>query len=424
MGEPAPKKSCPTSLSVVLGTSSKWRQALFAKHFPEHGLDFMAADIDEKAIRMDRPEEMTVAIACAKADALLPRLEGRQVLLICMDQVVCCDGVVREKPESEDEAKVFLDSYRQGKAAVCINGLVVHNTQTGKRVTAVDIASAFFKPFPDSVVESLIKKGEIFTCAGGFAVDSEEMSPYLDRTEGTVDSIEGLPVIALRKLLERAVAPAITHVLFDMDGLLLDTESKYTVAQQEVLDKWSKTFTWEVKAKIMGKKPLEACQIIIDHFGLAAEITAEEFMAERTKRLDVLFPNAGLMPGVERLVKHLHKHGLPMAVATSSDRRSFELKTSKHKELFGLMRHIVTGDEVSKSKPDPEIFLAAAARFEGGSPPAQQVLVFEDAPTGVQAGCSAGMQVCMVPDAKLEKALRGQAHCELESLEDFRPEQW
>merc|ERR1711924_554395 len=95
-----------------------------------------------------------------------------------------------------------------------------------------------------------------------------------------------------------------------------------------------------------------------------------------------------------------------------------------HRELFGLMHHIVTGDQVQKSKPDPEIFNNAAGLFEGDAPEPNRVLVFEDAPNGVEAAIAAGMQVCHVPDANLARNLRGDAHCELASLEDFRPEEW
>eukprot|EP00930_Biecheleria_cincta_P007299 TRINITY_DN108505_c0_g1_i1.p1 TRINITY_DN108505_c0_g1~~TRINITY_DN108505_c0_g1_i1.p1 ORF type:complete len:499 (-),score=104.43 TRINITY_DN108505_c0_g1_i1:62-1558(-) len=411
------------SLPVVLGTSSKWRRGLFQQHFPQYGSEFMSADIDEKAIRAERPEEMVVNIATAKAEALLPRLQGREVLLVCMDQVVSCDGVIREKPATAAEARTFLESYRQGKGASCINGMVVHNTATGKRVTAVDVSSLFWKPFPDEVVEQLIKKGDIFTCAGGFTVEAPELRPYLDRTDGSLDSIQGLPLKPLRGLLRRAVAPAATHVLFDMDGLLLDTESAYTVAQQAIVDRWNKKFTWELKAKMMGRKALDAAQILIDELGLGEEMSAADFVAEREKRLDLLFAESALLPGVERLIRHLSKHAVPMAVATSSHRRHFDLKTTLHKELFGLMHHIVTGDQVTKSKPDPEIFLHAARLFET-APPVESVLVFEDAPNGVEAGLAAGMQVCHVPDANLSHDLRGDAHCELMSLENFRPEEW
>lgn len=411
-------------IPVVLGTSSKWRRALFEKHFPEYGSDFMKPDIDEKAIRAELPEDMTVAIASGKADALVPRLAGREVLLVCMDQVVCCDGVVREKPESEEQARAYLQSYQQGKGATCVNGIAVHSTSTGKRVTGVNTASAYWKPFPDAVIDGLVKKGDIFTCAGGFVVEDPELGSYLDRTEGTMDAIEGLPIKPLRELLLLAAAPPVTHVLFDMDGLLLDTETAYTVAQQEIVDRWGKTFNWDLKSKMMGRKALEAAQILVDDLGLQGKITAEEFVTEREKKLDVLFANSSLLPGVEKLIRHLDKHKVPMAVATSSHRRHFDLKTGKHKDLFGLMHHIVTGDQVEKSKPAPDIFLTAAGQFEGDAPDPGSVLVFEDAPNGVEAGRAAGMQVCHVPDANLGADQRGGAHCELASLEQLRPEDW
>jgi len=421
---PEAKRPRVAELPVVLGTQSKWRRELFAKHFAEYGSDFMSADIDEKAIRMERPEEMTVAIASAKADALLPHLAGREVLLVCMDQVVCCDGSVREKPESETQARAFLESYRSGKGARCVNGIVVHNTRTGRRVTGCDSSTIFWKPFPDAVIEHLLAEKLIFTCAGGFTAEDLQMQAYLERIEGTLDSIEGLPIAALRSLLLRAVAPAATHILFDMDGLLLDTESAYTVAQQEILDRFGKKFTWDLKAKMMGRKALDAVQILIDDLGLEGEISAEDFLKDREQLLDKLFADAKLMPGVDRLVRHLHKHGVPMAVATSSHRRHFDLKTGRHRELFGLMHHIVTGDQVSKSKPDPEIFFEAARRFDGGAPESSRVLVFEDAPNGVEAGRAASMQVCHVPDPNLALSLRGDSHGELSSLEEFRPEDW
>merc|ERR1712194_987707 len=202
-------------------------------------------------------------------------------------------------------------------------------------------------------------------------------------------------------------APAVTHVLFDMDGLLLDTETAYTVAQQKILDRFDKKFTWAMKAKMMGKKALDAAEELIDGLGLQGKLTAADFIAEREKTLDQLFGDSKLLPGVERLIRHLHKNSIPMAVATSSHRRHFDLKTSKHKELFALMHHIVTGDQVAKSKPDPMIFLEAASQFEGQTPDPKTVLVFEDAPNGVEAGRAAGMQVCHVPDANLGIEFRG-----------------
>jgi len=214
-----------------------------------------------------------------------------------------------------------------------------------------------------------------------------------------------------------------------MDGLLLDTESLYTVAQQQIVGGFGKTFTWELKAKMMGQKALAAAQILVDDLQLHEQITPEAFLKEREEVLDVLFATCSLMPGVDRLIRHLHKHGVPIAVATSSHQRHFDLKTSSHKELFSLFTHIITGDQVVKGKPDPEIFLKAAATFAGpgGSPAApapSQCLVFEDAPSGLQAAIAAGMPCVMVPDPNLDRALCQGADEIIGSIADWDPSKW
>ncbi|KAL1334344.1 hypothetical protein HN51_063277 [Arachis hypogaea] len=218
----------------------------------------------------------------------------------------------------------------------------------------------------------------------------------------------------------------ITHVIFDMDGLLLDTEKFYTEVQEKILARYNKTFDWSLKAKMMGRKAIEAARIFVEESGISDSLSAEQFLVEREEMLQELFPTSELMPGADRLLRHLNAKGVPIALATGSLKRHFELKTQRHGELFALMHHVVLGDdpEVKQGKPSPDVFLAAAKRFEGGPLDPSNILVFEDAPSGVLAAKNAGMSVVMVPDPRLDKSFHDIADLVLNSLMDFNPSEW
>ena len=199
-----------------------------------------------------------------------------------------------------------------------------------------------------------------------------------------------------------------------------DTEGLYTRVQQDICARFGKEFTWELKAKMMGRKALPAAQALIDELQLHGQLSAEDFVKEREEKLHALFPSCELMPGAQRLVEGLQRRGVPIAVATSSHRRHFELKTQRHGDFFALFDHVITGDAVENGKPAPDIFQVAAARWSP-EPRASACLVFEDAPIGVEAALAAGMRVVMVPDAKLDRATTAAATEVLASLEDFDP---
>ncbi|XP_034943655.1 pseudouridine-5'-phosphatase-like isoform X2 [Chelonus insularis] len=214
----------------------------------------------------------------------------------------------------------------------------------------------------------------------------------------------------------------VTHCLFDMDGLLIDTETRYTVAFNRVVNKYGKEFTWEHKAATMGLQTNDNFSKIIEMLDLP--ITPEEFIQQVLPHYEELFSKSEMLPGTEKLLRHLHKHNIPIALATSSSKASYELKTQNLKPIFELFHHRVCGssdDEVKNGKPAPDIFLVCASRFPDKPDPAK-CLVFEDSPNGVQGAVSAGMQVVMVPDPNLPKNLTEKATLVLNSMEDFKPE--
>ena len=215
----------------------------------------------------------------------------------------------------------------------------------------------------------------------------------------------------------------VTHVIFDMDGLLLDTEGFYTEVQEEIAREFGKEFTWKTKAAMMGQKAIAAARVFIDDLDLWGQMTPEEFLKKREIMLDRLFPESQLLPGARELLQQLALRGVPMSLATSSHKRHYLLKTSNHKEIFDIFDHVTTGDEVAEGKPSPEIFLKSASKWTP-QPHSQSVLVFEDSPSGLMAAKAAHMKCVVVPHPNLDRKLCKEADDVLDSLEYFRPEQY
>jgi len=213
----------------------------------------------------------------------------------------------------------------------------------------------------------------------------------------------------------------ITHVIFDMDGTLLDTEAIYTQVTQEIVGPFGKHFTWEVKNQMMGQRAPDAAKILVDSLNLP--ISPEEYMKREKQLANTLWPHVLPLPGVTKLVSHLHFHQIPIAVATSSYREYFQLK-SQNKEWFSHFKITVVGDDeqVKRGKPYPDIFLEAAKRLDIF--PTQNILVFEDAVNGVEAALAAGMSVVAVPHHSADKRAFSGAHQILDSMLHFEPTLW
>jgi pseudouridine-5'-monophosphatase len=209
---------------------------------------------------------------------------------------------------------------------------------------------------------------------------------------------------AKRSSVTESAAP--THVLFDLDGVLLDTERLYTEATQTIVGRYGKTYTWAIKRDAMGRDALISARIVLERLGVP--IDAQEFLAERTAILETAFAQCRAMDGAEAFVHALREQGTPMAVATSSDRRLYDLKVKGH-PWFAHFGAVVCGDDprVRAKKPAPDIFLTAARELRAEP---SQCLVFEDSLAGVEAALAAGMRVVAMPDPAAGPEHFGAAH--------------
>lgn len=184
-------------MKLILGSSSKFRRQVM----DELGLqyDTVSPDIDEKAIRFSDPDELVLAIANAKADAVCMHVH-EPALVITSDQVVVWNGEIREKPTSIEQAREFIRSYSE-HPAVIVNGMTVTNTETGKRVQGVEAMHAWYMPIPEIHVELLATHDNALLSAGGLRFENPIMQKFMIHTDGSRDIALGLPKKLLTKLL-------------------------------------------------------------------------------------------------------------------------------------------------------------------------------------------------------------------------------
>jgi len=215
--------------------------------------------------------------------------------------------------------------------------------------------------------------------------------------------------------------PKITHLIYDFDGLLLDTEPIYCEVNRIIAGRYGKTFTPEVYRMIMGRQALDCAQIMVRELELP--LTAEAHLTARNELIFDMLPKAQPMLGAMEMTRRFYEVGVPQAIATSSAAITFEMKTRHYQDWLARFKAIVLGDDpdVKQSKPAPDSFLVAAQRL--GANPAE-CLVLEDSPAGIKAAKAAGMWAVAVPAAHMDLALYQAADEVIESLPMFEPKRW
>ena len=202
--------------------------------------------------------------------------------------------------------------------------------------------------------------------------------------------------------------------LFDLDGLLLDTEPLHGQAWQAAARHFGGELSAEQLLGLRGQRRLDnaarVCALLLE------QVSIEELLAIRQPIAEQLLATAQPMPGARELVERCHQDGIPMALATSSGSDSVAIKTAPHPwlELIGVR---VTGDDpaLKAGKPAPDVFLLAASRLGVA---AEECWAFEDSVAGAQAAVAAGCRVYVLPPEEMDSNQYPSSSIQLGSLLD------
>nr|WP_303244096.1 HAD family phosphatase [uncultured Cellulosilyticum sp.] len=204
-------------------------------------------------------------------------------------------------------------------------------------------------------------------------------------------------------------------VIFDMDGLMFDTERIYYKAWQEAAQSKGYAITWEVYTQIVARNSRYIEKVLKQLLGEALPYKEiEEDKRQRSNQM-IAEEGIGIKKGLLELLDALEQKGIKKAVATSSQRE----KALSYLSLAGIKERfddIICGDEVMESKPNPEIFVKVCGRL-GGTP--EKTLVLEDSRLGLEAGKKGGMTTVLIPDlVQPDEEMKGNADYILNSLDE------
>jgi len=181
-------------------------------------------------------------------------------------------------------------------------------------------------------------------------------------------------------------------VVFDLDGLMFNTEDLYQQVGAEVLARRGKKLDGELLDQMMGRQSLRALQIMIDWHQL--NDTPDELAEESMEIMYALLPERlEPMPGLVQLLNNLEAAEMPKAIATSSS-RTFVTRVLQQFQLESRFSFVLTSEDITHGKPAPDVYLLAAEKhaLQPG-----QIMVLEDSQIGCRAAVSAGTHAVAVP---------------------------
>jgi HAD superfamily hydrolase (TIGR01509 family) len=177
-------------------------------------------------------------------------------------------------------------------------------------------------------------------------------------------------------------------IIFDMDGVLVDTEPHHTIIEKRLFARLNLNIGEEEHKRYLGMSPVQMWKEIIRNYNLSytpdnlAQKSSEEILSYFSGPEEIR-----LMSGIRKLLEELYVKGIPIALASSSDIKTIDILLSRT-GLRGYFQHKVSSEMVGRSKPEPDIYLYTAGLL---SVRPEECLVIEDSLNGISAAKKAGM---------------------------------
>jgi putative hydrolase of the HAD superfamily len=189
--------------------------------------------------------------------------------------------------------------------------------------------------------------------------------------------------------------PMLKALIFDFDGLILDTETPEFDALNEAYAEFGQHLPVETFGKVVGSQFNQEFEPLAYLRSLTGKnLDADSFWQKVTRRRLELIEQNPILPGVEAMLNEGKARGMSLAVASSSNHAWVDGHLKRH-SLYHYFDTIICKDDVARVKPHPDLFLAALKAL---SVRADEAVIFEDSPNGILAACRAGVRVVAVPN--------------------------
>lgn len=380
-------------MKIILASGSPRRRELLMQAGYE--FEVRVSDADEN-VKVENPAKLVEELSLRKAKAVAKEYRDfEEGVIIGSDTVVALGNTVLGKPADEADAKEMLLSLsgREHQVYTGVSLIKVNaKNEIVKHISFHECTDVYMREMEEAEVLAYVATGDPLDKAGAYGIQGGA-AIFISKIEGDYYNVVGLPICRLvcemKQFLKKPQA-----VIFDMDGVIFDSERMYYEVWLKIGEMYGYEGMEEPALASIGVTWKETVELFEKKFGkdIPMDDMTKDFyrIAEEQFRDD----QVPLKTGIRELLDYLKENNYIIGLASSSDREVIEALLDHH-DLTHYFEHLTCGDEVKRSKPDPEIYINACKAL--GVDPKDAVAI-EDSHNGIRSAYSAGMSAIMVPD--------------------------